>query len=506
MDQRGTQEGPQVQPKMTLEGLEQGENYYWEMAETVFHAPRRKRRVFESYDSPFPIPASQEDICGKDFKIYQAEVINNNVIVRNPEDIEQLYSKGYFGKGILSRSRPEYNISDPLLVAKWQDVKINMPILSSKKYQCHLEWAKSLMQEQGLDDCSVNKILENYTKPFDLPFMKGEGEVAQNDDSYCRMAAEMENVEDGMKLSRDSAINNGDSAASNVKCHNTSVDCKKACLEGDSAYDDPSANYGSEELYTLNTKAIVEVHCQKHDDFIVHCGCKAKDYINQVFHDFAKGKEYAYEYVLVQEEESKLCHEDEAANDESNLIKREKLVCRRNPFRIFEYLQLSLEEAFFLVYALGCLSIYYNEEPLTILKLWEIFSEVQPNFRTTYMAYHYFRSKGWVPKVGLKYGTDLLLYRKGPPFYHASYSVIAELVNDNFVGSLRRPLNWMSLSGLNRTTMNVSKELMLCYLIRPCDMTEKEMSSPDCLKRIKVQELIVNRWVSSRERSEQDEL
>lgn len=47
------------------------------------------------------------------------------------------------------------------------------------------------------------------------------------------------------------------------------------------------------------------------------------------------------------------------------------------------------------------------QEPLTILKLWEFFSEVKPSFKTIYMAYHYFRSKGWVPKVGLKYGTDL---------------------------------------------------------------------------------------------------
>lgn len=159
-----------------------------------------------------------------------------------------------------------------------------------------------------------------------------------------------------------------------------------------------------------------------------------------------------------------------------------------------------------MVYALGCLTVYYGEEPLTILKLWEIFSEVKPSFKTTYMAYHYFRSKGWVPKVGLKYGTDLLLYRKGPPFYHASYSVIAELVDDNFEGSLRRPLSWMSLSGLNRTTVNASKELLLCYLIKPSDMTEEEMATPECLKRIKVQELIVTRWVSSRERSEQDDL
>lgn len=28
---------------------------------------------------------------------------------------------------------------------------------------------------------------------------------------------------------------------------------------------------------------------------------------------------------------------------------------------------------------------------------------------------------------------------------------------------------------------------MLCYFIRPSDMTEKEMSTPECLKRIKVQ-------------------
>ncbi|XP_053545379.1 tRNA-splicing endonuclease subunit Sen2-like [Bombina bombina] len=145
-------------------------------------------------------------------------------------------------------------------------------------------------------------------------------------------------------------------------------------------------------------------------------------------------------------------------------------------------------------------------EPLTILKLWEVFSAIQPNFQTTYIAYHHFRSKGWVPKAGLKYGTDLLLYRKGPPFYHASYSVIVELVNDKFEGFPLRPLTWKSLAGLNRTTVNVSKELLFCYLIKPPNFTEKDMTSPECVKEIKVQELIASRWVSSRERMEQDEL
>ncbi|KFQ66307.1 tRNA-splicing endonuclease subunit Sen2 [Phaethon lepturus] len=460
------------------------------MAEAVFHPPRRKRRVFESYESPFPV-----NVGGKDFRICQAEIINNNVIVRNPEDIEQLYNKGYFGKGILSRSRPVYSISDPSVVTKWQGANVNMPIITSKKYQCHVQWAKSILQEQGFDDCSVTKILENYTKPLELPFLEEDG--AEQTPNICnRMGPNTE-------LSRQSSADTGNVAAPSPENQNEGY--KKACLEGDPAFD-PAAVCGSKEHELGVLKDVAEVSCQKHGR-LVHCGCKEKESNEQRSCDMIKLKECAPEYVLVQEEEDgSLCPEDDSAHVQENLVKNEKLVCRRNPFRIFEYLQLSLEEAFFLVYALGCLSIYYGEEPLTILKLWEVFSEVKPNFKTTYMAYHYFRSKGWVPKVGLKYGTDLLLYRKGPPFYHASYSVIAELVDGNFEGSLRRPLSWKSLAGLNRTTVNASKELMLCYLIRPSDMTEKEMSTPECMKRIKVQELIVTRWVSSRERSEQDEL
>ncbi|KFQ41691.1 PREDICTED: tRNA-splicing endonuclease subunit Sen2 [Nestor notabilis] len=457
------------------------------MAAAAFHPPRRKRRVFESYKSPFPV-----EVGGKDFRMCQAEILNNNVIVRNPEDIEQLYNKGYFGKGILSRSRPVYSISDPSLVAKWQGANINMPIITAKKYQYHVQWAKSVLRDQGLDGCSVTKILENYTKPLELPLLKEDG-AGQTSASCNRMGPSTE-------LSRQSSTDTGNVVDPSPE--NENKGCKKACLEGDPAF---ASVCGSKDQEQGDLKERDEASYQEHG-FLVHCGYKAEESTEQRSGEMMKSKECAPEYVLVQEEEEcSVCPEDETAHGQENLVKKEKLVCRKNPFRIFEYLQLSLEEAFFLVYALGCLSIYYGEEPLTILKLWEVFSEVKPDFKTTYMAYHYFRSKGWVPKVGLKYGTDLLLYRKGPPFYHASYSVIAELVDDNFEGSLRRPLSWKTLSGLNRTTVNASKELMLCYLIKPSDMTEKDMSTPECMKRIKVQELIVTRWVSSRERSEKDE-
>ncbi|XP_068018769.1 tRNA-splicing endonuclease subunit Sen2 isoform X2 [Melanerpes formicivorus] len=437
------------------------------MAEAVFQPPRRKRRIFESYDSPFPVA-----VGGKDFRICRAEILNNNVIVRNPEDIELLYSKGYFGKGILSRSRPVYSISDPALVAKWQGANLNMPIITSKKYQYHVQWAKSVLQEQGLDECSVTRILDNYTKPVELPLLQ-EDRAEQTRNSWSRTGLNAENTD----LPTQSSTDTGNRAALSPDSQQEGF--KKACLERDPQFD-PVALRGSEKQEQGDLKEKAEVSCQKHGA-LVPCSCTGKENTKQEPCEMIRSEGCAPEYVLVEEEvEGSLSPEDGSAHAQEN--------------------------AFFLVYALGCLSIYYDEEPLTIVKLWEVFSEVKPHFKTTYMAYHYFRSKGWVPKVGLKYGTDLLLYRKGPPFYHASYSVIAELVDDNFEGALRRPLSWKSLSGLNRTTANASKELMLCYVIRPSDMTDEEMSTPECMKRIKVQELIVSRWVSSRERSDQDEL
>lgn len=63
------------------------------MAEAVFRAPKRKRRVYESYESPLPIPFGQDRGPKQDFKVFAAELINNSVIVRNAEDMEQLYGR-----------------------------------------------------------------------------------------------------------------------------------------------------------------------------------------------------------------------------------------------------------------------------------------------------------------------------------------------------------------------------------------------------------------------------
>ncbi|XP_067907931.1 tRNA-splicing endonuclease subunit Sen2 isoform X2 [Heterodontus francisci] len=468
------------------------------MAEASFRVPKKKRRVYESYEAPFPVSLTQEETSSKEHEHYYAEMMNNSIIVRKPEDMKALYGKGYFGKGVLSRSRPDYNISDPTLVAKWKDANpMHMPIISSTKFQRHVDWAKSLLQEEGLEDSFIEKMLENYTKPIDLPCDKRSSNFG---DSSQEINVDYSNVYATKTESDERAeeTHNGENHPV------ASPQNKKLCLEVDEPYD-PLAKYGYVDCDPIDREALTKVHCPSHDDFVIHCGCRYQDAMKEALqHNSIKDSKLSteHEYVLVVEKV--LPCDDKESNRKLEVT--EKLVCKRNPFKVFEYLQLSLEEAFFLVYALGCLTIYHNEEPLTIIKLWEVFSMIQPGFKTNYMGYHYFRSKGWVPKTGLKYGTDLLLYRKGPPFYHASYSLVIEMVDDSCQGSLRRPFTWRSLAGLNRTTSNVSKELLLCYLIKPSNMTDEEMTSPECMKRIKVQELIISRWISSRERTDQEEL
>ncbi|ETE56862.1 tRNA-splicing endonuclease subunit Sen2, partial [Ophiophagus hannah] len=300
-----------------------------------------------------------------------------------------------------------------------------------------------------MGDSIINNIMQNYTKQINLRIETGQNNGFQDEETF-----KMESDKEEPKLLMTSSEINGNHKSFKANSRCDSLD-KHDCSESDITDSNILAKTPSPQQSSLN----------------MYDSCREDNYVEPESHCFSNN-EYEHELVLIEEKESDLCMEEETS-DELHLIKKANLVCRRNPFRIFEYLQLSLEEAFFLVYALGCLNIYYNEAPLSILKLWELFSKAQPNFKATYMAYHYFRSKGWVPKVGLKYGTDF-------------YSVIAELINDDFDGPLHRPFSWKSLSGLNRTTANVSKELMFCYLIKPSDMNEKEMLSPECLKRMKV--------------------
>ena len=115
-----------------------------------------------------------------------------------------------------------------------------------------------------------------------------------------------------------------------------------------------------------------------------------------------------------------------------------------------EHLQLTLEEAFFLTYGLGLLTIfppppslnpaphhpgptpYTNADMLFLSCHHSAFppidsgSGIAPDdqFLLNYVTYHHFRSLGWVVRPGVKFGVDYLLYNRGPVFSHAEFAVL----------------------------------------------------------------------------------
>ncbi|KAM7421787.1 hypothetical protein PAMA_010035 [Pampus argenteus] len=394
-----------------------------------FRAPRRRPRVSEQYEAP--LPASGH---------FRADLINQHVLVCDPDHIQKIHNQGFFGKGVLSRARPDHSLSD-----QWEQHEgLFLPIIPESRYEELLKCAGSVLSAQGLDEKGVHQTLLRLSQPVEMEAVRREvGGWGVNGNR-----GERGRVEPGSE---------GGASPHEMTDHLTSeveLEHERNCRLDQQ---DPNPDQDSDSS----------------------CG--------------PEGLVPGPGFVLVVS--------DSAAEGGVRQV-------RRTPFSLTEYLQLSLEEAFFLVYSLGCLSVYLQQEPLSVIQLWRRLRSLRPDFVSSYAAYHHCRSRGWVPKEGsgAKYGVDLMLYRKGPPFYHASYSVVVERVDGVFRGSALRPFSWRSLAALSRITANVSKELMLCFIIYPGDLSEAELDSPVCLGRLKVQEIIVNRWVSSRERAEQDDI
>lgn len=121
-----------------------------------------------------------------------------------------------------------------------------------------------------------------------------------------------------------------------------------------------------------------------------------------------------------------------------------------------EHLQLTLQEAYFLCWGLGCLRIldpssvsvtathyihktYIHSStqqgqyipPQSLLSIClPAYSTPLPDlphepartdnpFLINYVVYHHYRSLGWVVRGGIKFCVDYMLYKRGPVFSHA---------------------------------------------------------------------------------------
>lgn len=151
---------------------------------------------------------------------------------------------------------------------------------------------------------------------------------------------------------------------------------------------------------------------------------------------------------------------------------------------------LTMHEAFFLAYALGCLSLRSGDREVSdLMSCWSLFrdyylrSNLRLDFAVEYGVYHYFRSRGWIVKSGTNYGANFLLYKEGPSIDHAQFAVIIICENPATSVELNR---WNSLLTFHRVVQSVCKELLLVFVVVP-DKSRDTFEEPSIISKMKLE-------------------
>ncbi|KAF4120737.1 tRNA-splicing endonuclease subunit Sen2 [Geosmithia morbida] len=196
-----------------------------------------------------------------------------------------------------------------------------------------------------------------------------------------------------------------------------------------------------------------------------------------------------------------------------------------------EHLQLMPEEALWLSFGLGALTVkdpssgqpLSNRDLLTLFRQHSYFPprtgpddpDLQPDddFLVHYAVYHHFRSLGWVPRAGIKFGVDWLLYTRGPVFDHAEFGlVVVPSYSDPLWSTAsgissrknKTPQTWHGLHSVIRVLSQVMKSLVLVYVdVPPRAKLEAALDSgglAHALRLYRVREMMVKRWSSNRNR------
>ncbi|OHF01764.1 tRNA intron endonuclease [Colletotrichum orchidophilum] len=187
-----------------------------------------------------------------------------------------------------------------------------------------------------------------------------------------------------------------------------------------------------------------------------------------------------------------------------------------------EHLQLTSEEAFFLAFGMGALRVIdpATRASIPTAELFDLFrqysyfprratEELQPDdgFLVNYVVYHHFRSLGWVPRAGIKFGVDWMLYAKGPVFDHAEFgAILLPSYSHQWWKDSDRQLprkTWHWLHGVVRVLSHVQKSLVLVYVdVPPPPQFEQAMKKgpAEVFKLYKIREVMVKRWSSNRNR------
>ncbi|CAJ0932900.1 unnamed protein product, partial [Mesorhabditis belari] len=120
-------------------------------------------------------------------------------------------------------------------------------------------------------------------------------------------------------------------------------------------------------------------------------------------------------------------------------------------------LRLGPEELVYLTEANVITSIY-KEQEMNILDLWAYLCQQHGKYRLArrFALYLHLREIGWIPRSGISFGADYLIYKDGAEYYHASAAV-----------KILDTATPLEIGGLNRELFNVRKSLIIAKVTVP---------------------------------------
>nr|BAK05284.1 predicted protein [Hordeum vulgare subsp. vulgare] len=167
-----------------------------------------------------------------------------------------------------------------------------------------------------------------------------------------------------------------------------------------------------------------------------------------------------------------------------------------------QWFQLGAEEVFYLCHALKCISVESaSKELMSQGELWDHLCSASESFPEMYKAYSHLRSKNWVVRSGLQYGTDFVAYRHHPALVHSEFAVVVVPEGVEFGGRCGRLNVWSDLLCALRASGSVAKTLLVLTI----SSSNCELSSPDCLEQLVVHERTISRWIAQQCREQRCE-
>lgn len=159
-----------------------------------------------------------------------------------------------------------------------------------------------------------------------------------------------------------------------------------------------------------------------------------------------------------------------------------------------EHLQLTLIEAYYTSFVSKhlILSDEYGTRVSDPTLAWQLFCSRSHHFPHKFVAYCRYRATGWLPRSGIKYGVDWVLYPDtNRKHAHSPYCVVLRFHEGKMESKIDQ--TWIRLQNRLRLVKNVAKTLVIANIF--VEDSKLLASLEDAFQSVKITEMTVDRWL-----------